>query len=87
MTFTPDGNGIEVEFGSGGQVARVRSKTQVSYDDAVEQVHRLGLRLSTPDEWEYACGAGASTLFRWGDDTPDSGYPYDHRTGPHREPG
>lgn len=32
---------------------------------------RRGLRLPTPDEWEYACGAGASTLFRWGDDYPD----------------
>jgi formylglycine-generating enzyme required for sulfatase activity len=52
---------------------------------AVDRVNRLGLRLSTPDEWEYACGGGALTLFRWGDDTPSSGYPYDHRTGPHRE--
>lgn len=86
MSFTPDGDGIEVQFDGEGQVAFARLKSQVSYDEAVDRVHRLGLRLSTPDEWEYACGAGALTLFRWGDDTPESGYPYDHRSGPHREP-
>jgi hypothetical protein len=31
---------------------------------------RRGLRLPTPDEWEYACGAGTGKLFRWGDDYP-----------------
>ncbi|MFF3855548.1 hypothetical protein [Micromonospora sp. NPDC002575] len=45
----------------------------------------MGLRTTTPDEWEWACGAGAATLFRWGDRSPDDGYPCDHRTGPHRE--
>jgi hypothetical protein len=84
MTFQPDG-GVEVRFDVDGQLSRARAKVQVSYEDAVDSVAGLGLRLSTPDEWEYACGAGAETLFRWGDDTPESGYPYDHRTGPHRE--
>jgi hypothetical protein len=84
MTFQPDG-GVEVRFDADGQVSHARAMVQVSYEDAVDRVVRLGLRLSTPDEWEYACGAGVETLFRWGDDTPESGYPYDHRTGPHRE--
>ncbi|MEU0004945.1 hypothetical protein ABZ079_11755 [Streptomyces sp. NPDC006314] len=44
-----------------------------------------GLRLPTPDEWEHACGAGAGTLFRWGDTCPLDRVPYDDRTGPHRE--
>lgn len=84
-TFQPDG-GVEVQFDADGQVSRARTIVQVSYADAVDRVARLGLRLSTPEEWEYACGAGAETLFRWGEGTPESGYPYDHRAGPHREP-
>ncbi len=36
-----------------------------------------GFRLLTSDEWEHACGAGAATLFRWGDDCPTDCYPID----------
>ncbi len=32
-------------------------------------------RLLTVDEWEYACGAGSRTLWRWGNETPEIGYP------------
>ena len=83
---TPDGNGIEVHFDASGQILRARTTTQVSHNEAVHQVNQLGLRLSTPDEWEYACGGGAPTLFRWGDETPAWDYPNDLATGPHREP-
>jgi hypothetical protein len=37
----------------------------------------LGLRLLTSDEWEYVCGAGSRTLFRWGDFCPGDCYPGD----------
>jgi hypothetical protein len=43
-----------------------------------------GLRMPTADEWEHACGAGAGTLFRWGNDCPLDRIPYGDRTGPHR---
>lgn len=29
-----------------------------------------GFELPSSDEWEHLCGAGARTLFRWGDDCP-----------------
>ena len=40
----------------------------------------------SPEEWEHACGAGAATLFRWGDDCPPDTVPDASTTGPHREP-
>ncbi|GAA1173599.1 hypothetical protein F4556_007088 [Kitasatospora gansuensis] len=36
-----------------------------------------GLRLPSADEWEHACGAGADTLFRWGNECPLDRIPYD----------
>jgi len=41
-----------------------------------------GLRMPSSDEWEHACGAGADTLFRWGNDCPLDRIPYDDPTGP-----
>ncbi|MFD9292083.1 hypothetical protein ACFWBV_28140 [Streptomyces sp. NPDC060030] len=45
-----------------------------------------GLRVPEPDEWEHACGAGAGTLFRWGDGFPAGVAPYGAGDGPHRPP-
>ncbi|MFY1655782.1 hypothetical protein [Micromonospora sp. WMMD1274] len=84
-TVGSGGDGLTVEFDRTGQVVRARAIREVSYDEAMAGLASLGLRTATPDEWEWACGAGATTLFRWGDDCPDDGYPYDHRTGPHRQ--
>ena len=36
-----------------------------------------GFRFPTSDEWEFVCGAGATTLFRWGDHVPCDRYPTD----------
>ncbi|MFE1879532.1 hypothetical protein [Streptomyces diastatochromogenes] len=44
-----------------------------------------GLRMPTCDEWEHACGAGAGTLFRWGNDCPLDRIPYGDHTGPHNQ--
>lgn len=57
-----------------------------TYEEEVARLAALGQRLLNPDEWEYACGAGATTLFRWGDTYPGGGDPYSTPTGPHREP-
>lgn len=42
-----------------------------------------GLRMPSSDEWEHACGAGAGSLFRWGDECPLDRIPYGDGTGPH----
>ncbi|GGN87155.1 hypothetical protein GCM10010112_69490 [Actinoplanes lobatus] len=45
------------------------------HESVMARLEWRGLRPPTPDEWEYDCGAGATTLFRWGDEYPD-GEPY-----------
>lgn len=44
-----------------------------------------GLRMPSSDEWEHACGAGAGTLFRWGNDCPLDRVPCDDVTGPQHQ--
>ncbi|WP_091653368.1 hypothetical protein [Micromonospora pallida] len=77
--------GLEVEFDRSGRVVRARVTREVSYDEAMAGLASIGLRTTTPDEWEWACGAGAATLFRWGEDNANDGYPFDYKTGPHRQ--
>ncbi|MFI0797068.1 hypothetical protein ACH4OY_30955 [Micromonospora rubida] len=79
------GGGLEVEFDQTGEVARAQAVRDVSYGEALAGLADLNLRTTTPDEWEWACGAGAATLFRWGDESANDGYPFDYDTGPHRE--
>ncbi|OKI58010.1 hypothetical protein [Micromonospora sp. CB01531] len=55
-----------------------------SHTEIVERLAARGQRLLTADEWEHACGAGAKTLWRWGDREPD-GPPHVPATGLHRE--
>jgi hypothetical protein len=41
------------------------------------QLANTGFRFPTSHQWEYACGGGAPTLFRWGDHVPCDRYPTD----------
>ncbi|MEV7523543.1 hypothetical protein [Streptomyces sp. NPDC091371] len=54
-------------------------------DDMPAALAARGLRMPTSDEWEHACGAGADTLFRWGNDCPLDRIPYGDHTGPHNQ--
>jgi hypothetical protein len=60
--------------GKEGSVAAWQIISNPQEDIATELVAE-GLRLLTFDEWEYACGAGSTTLFRWGDFSPSDFYP------------
>jgi hypothetical protein len=44
-----------------------------------------GLRMPSSDEWEHACGAGATTLFRWGDECPLDRIPHGDSSGPQNQ--
>jgi hypothetical protein len=61
----------------GDGVLRVWHRPPMTMQYLEARLNKTGMRLLTCDEWEHACGAGAATLFRWGDDTPGDFYPTD----------
>lgn len=62
---------------NGEVVAEQADARALTYAGIVRQDAGSGFRFPTPDEWEYLCGAGASTLFRWGNHVPCDRYPTD----------
>jgi hypothetical protein len=63
-----------VRRGPAGEVIAERSLAR-THADLAAQLAAAGFRFPTSDEWEYACGGGAPTLFRWGDHAPCDRYP------------
>jgi hypothetical protein len=49
-----------------------------TYQDITIELKSSRLRLLTSDEWEYICGGGKNTLFRWGNFSLCDRYPTDN---------
>ena len=60
----------------------------ITHSQLVEELDRDGFRLPTSDEWEYLCGSGVRSLFRWGNDSPLDATPIDSNLtwNLHRQP-
>jgi hypothetical protein len=65
-----------IRRGSDGSITAQRSLA-LTRTDLTERLGATGFRFPTSDEWEYACGCGGDTLFRWGDHVPCDCYPTD----------
>ena len=63
-------------IGADGSVTAQRFAAR-THADLADRLRAKGFRFPTSDEWEYACGCGADTLFRWGDHVPCDRYPTD----------
>ena len=70
------GEQFELAYADGRLSGAWRAR-KTTHADEVAAMQRAGFRLPTSDEWEHACGAGAPTLFRWGDHAPCDRYPPD----------
>jgi len=67
---------IRVRQDAGGLVAAERSMGR-THAEVLADLQKTGFRFPTSDEWEYFCGCGEPTLFRWGDHAPVDRYPTD----------
>lgn len=83
-----DGNTLRVRRNEDGTVTAERGAAR-THTELNAFLKRSGFRFPTVDEWEYLCGAGEETLFRWGDHAPCDCYPVGSRSelrGRHRKP-
>ena len=62
-----------------GQITAERFRKEMTHELLTRELAEAGFRLPISDEWEFVCGAGAATLFRWGDHAPCDRYPTDRK--------
>jgi hypothetical protein len=67
---------LRVQRSKGGKVKAYRVEP-VAHGEIMARLSDEGLAVLDFDAWEYVCGAGAATLFRWGDRCPTDRYPSD----------
>jgi hypothetical protein len=66
-------NGMaDLQRGGGSTKFAVRCEEATSRAGLRDQVAVEGFSLPTEDEWEYLCGGGSRTLFRWGNSLVES---------------
>jgi len=75
-----EGTSIRVCRGADGVIVAQRSPAR-THAELAALLAAEGYRFPTSDEWEYACGGGTQTLFRWGDHVPCDRYPTDISPG------
>jgi hypothetical protein len=90
VNLVQGGQTTRVRRSESGEFAAERFNPKMNHELLTRQLAEAGFRLPGSDEWEFACGAGAATLFRWGDHAPCDRYPPDRRKTPpfelHRQP-
>lgn len=62
---------------NGNVIAEQPNEADQTHAAIAKNFAEAGFRFPTPDEWEYLCGTGTPTLFRWGDHVPCDRYPTD----------
>lgn len=74
VTIVHNDSELRIRGGASGVIAE-RSIAGCTHESIVGSFAHHGFRLATSDEWEYLCGGGSRTLFRWGDHAPCDRYP------------
>jgi hypothetical protein len=67
----------EIESESTPVPLTIRKTARFSPRECLGAYEAAGFSMLTSAEWEYVCGGGAPTLFRWGDHAPMDRYPTD----------
>jgi hypothetical protein len=76
-TTSRGGSEVRVHKSVDGRINAERAIDDATHAVLSRQLAQDHFRFPTSDEWEVLCGAGARTLFRWGDHVPCDRYPTD----------